>query len=231
MKIGGLQPVTLLDYPQKVAAIIFTSGCNMRCPFCHNPSLVWPQLIKRNKSISTKTAFAFLKKRKKYLDGVVITGGEPTLQPDLAAFCRQLKALGYLVKLDTNGLRPRVLEKLIKEKLVDYLAMDIKGPLKDYPKFCGLEIAPGAIVKSIELIKTSGLPYEFRSTVIKGWHRPKDLAQMTRLIAGAKKYFLQNFSRLDRLVDDDFSGQPLTNQELERFKKLAARRVAFCGLR
>src|SRR3989344_8788888 len=139
MKIGGLQPVTLLDYPQKLAAIIFTVGCNMRCPFCYNPSLVLADSIKKIRPIAASDALDFLKRRKKYLDGVVIGGGEPTLQPDLIKFCRQLKKIGYAIKLDTNGSLPEVLEKLINSRLIDYIAMDLKSSLKNYSQVVGLE--------------------------------------------------------------------------------------------
>ena len=164
MIIGGLQPVTLLDYPQKLAAIIFTSGCNMRCPFCYNPSLVIPEAIEKSGFIPEEDVVGFLKKRKKYLDGVVLTGGEPAMQPDVKNFCRKLKKLGYSIKFDTNGLLPDLLSDLISEKLIDYIAMDIKGPMVNYNKFSGVDAGEN-IEKSIKLIKDSGLPHEFRSTL------------------------------------------------------------------
>jgi len=175
MIIGGLQPVTLLDYPQKVAAIIFTSGCNMRCPFCYNPSLVLPDMIVKNKLLVESEVLDFLIRRKKYLDGVVITGGEPTIHADLSSFCQKLKDIGYDIKLDTNGLRPEVIKELIDGRLVDYIAMDIKGPADMIEKFAGQPVDTEKIKVTIELVKNSNLPYEFRSTVVSGFHRSEDI--------------------------------------------------------
>lgn len=231
MEIGGLQPVTLLDYPQKVAAIIFTLGCNMRCPFCYNPTLVVPELRQENRLIPEADVLEFMKKRKKYIDGVVISGGEPTLQPDLPAFLRKLKKLGYAVKLDTNGLRPEALEKLLEDELVDYLAMDIKGPLENYQKFCGVAASAGTIAKSISLVMGSGLPYEFRSTLSKGLHKAGDLEEMAEAIAGADQWYLQNFSRQDMLVGTGFSGRGFPRSELEKFVEIGSKKVKKCEIR
>lgn len=231
MEIGGLQPVTLLDYPQKVAAIIFTLGCNMRCPFCYNPTLVVPELRQENRLIPEADVLEFMKKRRKYIDGVVISGGEPTLQPDLPAFLRKLKKLGYAVKLDTNGLRPEALEKLLSDGLVDYLAMDIKGPLENYQKFCGVAASVGTIAKSIALVMASGLPYEFRSTLAKGLHKPDDVEAMSAAIAGADQWYLQNFSRQDMLVDTGFSGKGFSRSELDKFVEIGSKKVKKCEIR
>lgn len=231
MKIGGLQAVSLLDYPQKVAAIIFTSGCNMRCPFCHNPNLVLPQKIKSNKSITQEEVLVFLKLRRKYLDGVVITGGEPALQPDIVDFCRQIKDLGYDIKFDTNGTFPKVVKKLIDESLVSYLAMDVKGPMDQLKKFIGAEVNPADIIESIRLIMSSGLPYEFRSTLVNGLHEESDISAMADLILGAELYILQNFQSRPELVGQDFLGRPFSSQELERFRDLCLSRVKNCLIR
>ncbi|MFA5029688.1 MAG: anaerobic ribonucleoside-triphosphate reductase activating protein [Patescibacteria group bacterium] len=231
MIIGGLQPVTLLDYPQKVAAIIFTSGCNMRCSFCHNPELVLPELAKADSRRSVKKTINFLSDRKKYLDGVVITGGEPLMQRGLFGFCRRLKKDGYEIKIDTNGLLPAVLKKLIDKKLVNYLAMDIKGPLDDYERFCGVKVDSTKLAASIKIIKTSGLPYEFRSTLVKGLHRVSDFKKMLKTIKGAEKYYLQNFIFRDKLVGSDFKGKSFSPKELNNFLRLAGQQVKSCYLR
>ena len=231
MKIGGLQPVTLLDYPQKVAAIIFASGCNMRCPFCYNPSLVLPKFIEKIPVIDESETLRFLKKRKRYLDGVVIGGGEPTLQPDLIKFCRQLKKINYAIKLDTNGSLPEVLEKLINSRLIDYIAMDLKSSLKNYSQVVGLEIDPANIKKSIALIMKSGLPYEFRTTLVRYLHTYDDIEDIAKLIKGANKYFLQGFRRQTDLVDQDFNGRSFPLKTMIEFKNMAGKYVKVCEVR
>lgn len=231
MKIGGLQPVTLLDYPQKVAAIIFAQGCNMRCPFCYNPNLVLPDLIDQEKPFSQEKVFELLRRRQKYLDGVCLTGGEPTLQLDLADFCRAIKNLGLLIKLDTNGLLPDVLRNLIDQQLVDYVAMDIKGPLHNLEKFCGLNVDPEKIKASIEIIKNSDLGYEFRSTLVKGLHTKEDVKKMAQEISGARTYFLQNFNPQDVLVGRDFKGESFTHKQMQEFCQLAGKYVEHCEVR
>jgi len=231
MKIGGLQKVTLLDYPEKVAAIVFTSGCNFRCPFCYNPTLVLPELIAESQFIPPGELLAFLKKRKKYLDGVVISGGEPTLNPKLIPLLEKIKNLGYEIKLDTNGAYPEILQTVIKRGLVDYLALDIKGPLEEYEKFCGVPIEVEKIKTSIKLVKNSSLPYEFRSTIVKGWHQQEDFEKMAQAISGARLYYLQNFSPGVRLVKKDFSGRLFTPKELAELKILAEKYVKKCLVR
>ena len=231
MKIGGLQPVTLLDYPGLVAATIFTSGCNMRCPFCYNPGLVLPQLIVKDGGLPEKELFDFLKQRKKYLDGVCITGGEPLLQPDIVNFCVKIKKLGYLIKLDTNGLQPKKLAKLIDKKLIDYIAMDIKGPVGNYQKYVGATVDTDKVKKSIAIIKDSGLAYEFRSTLAKGLHQKEDILAMAEMIRGAKKYFIQNFTAPEMCVDRNFKGTPFTQAEMIEFQVVAKKAVADCQLR
>lgn len=231
MQIGGFQPLTLLDYPQKVAAIIFTSGCNLRCLFCYNPDLVLPELINTSSLFSEKKVLSFLRRRRQYLDGVCLSGGEPTIHSDLPDFCRQLKKMNYLVKVDTNGLLPVMIEKLIAEKLVDYLAMDIKASLENYEHFCGVKIAPENILASIKIIKASGLDYEFRSTLIKGFHAREEIIAMAKLISGAKNYFLQNFEPRGRLVGNHFPGRAFSVQEMADWRALAAGYVECCRLR
>ena len=193
----------------------------MRCPFCHNPDLVIPENIEKSHLLDEEELLAHLQKRKKYLDGLVITGGEPTTQPDIIDFCRKIKEMGYNIKLDTNGLMPEILEKLLQEKLLDYIAMDIKGPVDKYEKFCGIGGNSDKIYESIEIVKDSGLKYEFRSTLVKGLHSKDDVLEMAKAISGAKLYYLQNFNFQDRLVDGNFSGQSNTLKEMENLVKIA----------
>ncbi|MFA6525867.1 MAG: anaerobic ribonucleoside-triphosphate reductase activating protein [Candidatus Buchananbacteria bacterium] len=229
MKIGGLQPVTLLDYPQKLAAIVFTAGCNMRCPFCYNSKLVLPELLSDANLYKEDEVIEFLKKRKKYLDGLVITGGEPLLQEDLADFLRKMKAVGYEIKLDTNGLQSEKLKDLLEEKLVDYIAMDIKGPLESYEKFSG--VSAGQVANSIKIIMKSGLPYEFRSTVVKGLHSKEDITAMAKTIKGAKLYYLQNYMASTPLAGDKFKGKEFFLKDMEDMRQIAGQYVKKCLIR
>jgi pyruvate formate lyase activating enzyme len=229
MKIGGLQPVTLLDYPEKLAAIIFTAGCNMRCPFCYNFNLVLPEQFSSKRLYDENEVIEFLKKRKKYLEGLVISGGEPTFQEDLPEFLAKMKKIGYAVKLDTNGFRPEVLQQLIENKLVDYLAMDIKGSLEDYERFT--EVPAGRIDESIKIVMASGLPYEFRSTLVKGLHEGADIIKMAQAIKGAEKYYLQNFSEAPVLAGEKFKGKAFFKKELEEMRQLAEKYVKCCEVR
>lgn len=195
MLIGGLQKTTLIDYPGKIACTVFTLGCNFRCRFCSNPELVLPSKIKKQPRISEKEFFAFLKEKRGLLDGIVLCGGEPTLNKDLPDFIKKIRKLGFLVKLDTNGSNPEMLKKLIKQKLIDCIAMDVKAPLtsQKYEAITGIKIDLGKIKKSMEIIKYSGIDGEFRTTVVPGIHTKEDIIQIAKDIAPAKKYFLQNF--------------------------------------
>lgn len=192
MTIHGFQKMTLLDFPGKVACIVFTAGCNLRCPFCHNAPLV--TRTDPADRIDEDEVFAYLKKRQGIVDGVVITGGEPTLQKDLDDFIRRVRALGYAVKLDTNGTRPDVLAALLDEGLVDYVAMDIKNCPDRYAETVGIEgfdLAP--VRRSIELLRQSGVEYEFRTTVADELHTPQDIGVLAAWIAHAPRYFIQPF--------------------------------------
>ncbi len=190
MKIGGLQKVTLIDYPGKVACTVFLSGCNFRCPFCYSPELVLPEEIKKHPVIREEDFFDFLSEKKGLLDACVICGGEPTIYGDeLIDFCKKIKEMGFFIKLDTNGSNPDLLIKLIP--LIDYVAMDIKAPLnEDYKKFSGVDCLD-KIKKSIEIIKKSGIDYEFRTTITD--HSINDIVEIAKYISPAKKYFLQRF--------------------------------------
>lgn len=192
MQINGFQKITLLDYPGKVACTVFTAGCNFRCPFCHNASLVTH--IDNSVSFSEQAILDYLEKRQGILDGVCITGGEPLLQPDIAKFLKKIKALGYAVKLDTNGSFPEKLKDLIEEKLVDYVAMDIKNSKEKYAETIGVDGKfMENIEKSISYLLENKVDYEFRTTVVSQFHTPQDIVSIGEWIKGANKYFLQNF--------------------------------------
>ncbi|NCN21985.1 anaerobic ribonucleoside-triphosphate reductase activating protein [Candidatus Falkowbacteria bacterium] len=235
MIIGGLEKLTLIDYPNHLAAIIFTFGCNFRCHYCYNPMLVLPQEGKdvKNKedlsSIASKDLFLFLQERFGRLEGVVITGGEPTLHSDLPDFIRKIKKIGYLVKLDTNGTNPEMLEKLIKAKLVDYLAMDIKSDADHYENAVSAKVDFKKLEKSAKLIMTSGLPYEFRTTMVPGLVDKEIFLAMGSFIKGAKKWYLQNFKSDTNLVDADFKNQKsFSLKEMKEFVRLGRDFVEFC---
>jgi pyruvate formate lyase activating enzyme len=187
MDIGGFQKTSLLDYPSEVSAIVWTVGCNFCCPFCYNVDIV-------NKTvalISEDEVFSYLKKRKNMLDAVVITGGEPFLQKDLKQFCQQLKTLGYLVKIDTNGTFADKLEALFDEGLVDYVAMDIKASKEKYNRLAGVSVDLKQIEKSIELIRKRAPDYEFRTTFVPGLLTKEDIVDIGRWLCGSKRFFLQ----------------------------------------
>ena len=187
--IGGVQKTSLLDYPGKIACIVFSNRCNFRCGYCHNPELI----TKLEPVLTVPAFFEFLNSRKGKLDGVVVTGGEPTLQKGLYDFIIQIKALGFLVKLDTNGTNPVMIERLINDGLLDYIAMDIKAPLEKYKDITNVECSTINIQKSIELIMNSKVDYEFRTTVLKSQFTFDDFDKIGKLINGAKRYYLQKF--------------------------------------
>ena len=202
MNIAGVQKVTLLDYPGKVACEIFTQGCNFECPFCQNSSLI---PITNTGEFSEEEIFEYLTLRKNILDGVVITGGEPTVQKDLKGFIKKIKDLGLLVKLDTNGGNPKVLQELIDEKLVDYVAMDIKNIFNKYNITAGKKINLDNIKKSIEILKASKIDYEFRTTIIKEMHSLDDIISICKLVGDAK-YYLQNFEDSENVLNHSLHG-------------------------
>jgi len=202
MTLGGLQKLTLIDYPGKIAATVFTMGCNFSCPFCHNPELVDPQKIKDQPRIDQDDFFAFLKDRRELLEGVCITGGEPTLYPGLYEFIKKIKELGFLVKLDSNGTNPNLVAQLLTEGLVDYIAMDIKAPLERYKQIVGFDVPLLDIQRSVELTR-SAPDYEFRTTVVPSLHTQKDILSIGQWLQGAKKYFLQQF-RAHKTLDNSF---------------------------
>lgn len=196
MKIAGLMKLTLLDFPGRVACTVFLAGCNFRCPFCHNGSLVRGG----DGDISREELLAFLKKRRGVLDGVCVTGGEPLMNPDVAELIREIKSLGYPVKLDTNGSYPERLSELIGEGLIDYVAMDVKHREGAYATACGVEVDEAKIEKSIEILKSSGIEHEFRTTVVKGIHTAEDIAQCAKRIGAGEKYFLQSYKDSEDII-------------------------------
>lgn len=219
MLIAGLNKTTLLDYPGCVAATVFTGGCNFRCPFCHNGSLVLAPLSQG--FYSEKEIFAFLEKRKNVLKGVCVTGGEPTLQEDLPEFLLRVKEMGYRVKLDTNGYKPDVLEELLGKKLLDYVAMDIKNCPEKYAVTSGLGTGEDwkQIHDSIKILKESSIPYEFRTTVVKELHLKEDLVKIGEWIKGCSLYYLQQYQDneniLCRIVQQDGGARGLEEAELK----------------
>lgn len=214
MQIYGLNKTTLLDYPQHVAATLFTGGCNFRCPFCHNGGLVVDP--DSQPQIPEEEIFAFLQKRKGILTGICITGGEPTLQPDLADFIRRIRSLGFLVKLDTNGYQPEVLLQLLTEKLLDYVAMDIKSSPEHYARTAGLsQLDFSLIERSAALIRNAGIAYEFRTTVVRELHSLADFIQIGQWLAGSSAFFLQSYTEAGQVLQPGF--HPCTKKELLDF--------------
>jgi len=216
MRISGLQKTTLLDYPGKVACTVFLSGCNLRCPFCHNASLV---VRPAEDAVTEEEFFAFLRKRKGILDGVCITGGEPTLRTDLPDFIGKIKNLGYLVKLDTNGTNPEMLEKLISEGLVDFVAMDIKNAPSRYAPICGGVDVLEAVKKSVELLMKGTVDYEFRTTCVRPFHDIAAMEEIGKWLAGGSQYYLQKFVDSGDLIGTNVS--ELSKEEMEALRQAA----------
>ncbi len=242
MKLSGLQKITMLDFPGKLASTVFTCGCNFRCPFCHNVDLVWHAA--QAAEIPINDVLSYLTERKNYLEGICITGGEPLIQPeaDIISFIQTVKNLGLLVKLDTNGTNPDTLEKLIDNKLIDMVAMDVKTSLDKYPILAGLgkddfgkkalnlsgeSISKllSSIQRSINILLQNKIPYEFRTTVIKPLHSAEDFENIGKLIEGAENYYIQSYrhASADTAEDDIFSAY--TNEELEMFKNIVQKYV------
>lgn len=205
MIISGLQKMTLLDYPGKIAATVFTGGCNFRCPYCHNASLVLN--AGNTQDISEKDFFEFLSKRKGLIDGVCISGGEPLLQKEIGQFIFEIKSLGFLVKLDTNGSFPAKLKELVGNGLVDYVAMDIKNSPASYARAVGtIEDVLTKITESVAFLLTGHVEYEFRTTVVKGLHTTEDFVSIGKWIQGTERYFLQNFVDSGDLIQPGLQG-------------------------
>jgi len=231
MIIGGLQKLTLIDYPGKLACTVFLAGCNFRCPWCYSAELVLPEKIKRQPKISEKDFFSFLEERKGLIDGVVLCGGEPTINKDLEKFARKIKNMGFLVKLDTNGSNPAVLKNLIDKKLIDYAAMDIKGPLGLDFQFSVVNFQKD-IEKSVKLLKNSKIDFEFRTTAVPGIHKKEDFLKIAKWIGGKNvKYYLQNF-RPEKTINSKFEKiKPYSNDYLLDIKRQISKYFKICEIR
>ena len=212
MKISGFDKLTLLNYPDKVACTIFTSGCNLRCPFCHNSGLV----TNNYNEISFDSIYEYLKKRVGILDGVCITGGEPLIHADIKDYIKKIKDLGYLVKIDTNGCNPKLLKELIDLKLVDYIAMDIKNIYSKYDITCGVKVNIDNIKKSISIIENSGIDYEFRTTIVKEFHSTQDIKEILSYISSNSNYYIQNFKNSNDVFNRNLSS--FSEKELVEMK-------------
>lgn len=263
MKILGLQKLTLLDFPGRVAAIVFTGGCNFRCPFCQNSSLVLaPQSVPE---ISEEEFRQFLSKRQGLLDGICVTGGEPTLHADLPDFLASIKDTGYLVKLDTNGTNPDMLESLLSDGLLDYVAMDVKAGPGNYARVCGLSALSDIVVSNastptasscpdsadavsadlsgpgerlltnvrrcVDLLKNSGIEYEFRTTVVKGLHSTQDFEEIASWLAGCRAYFLQAFRDCPEVLLEDHSFSAFSDEEMKAFLRIVQKKIPQAALR
>lgn len=226
MKICGIQKLTLLDYPGKVACTLFAGKCNFRCPYCHNGDLV----LGEQPGIGEEELLAFLKKRRGVLDGVCVTGGEPTLQRELPEFLRKIKDMGYEVKLDSNGYRPKVLRDLVDAGLVDYIAMDIKNTPARYAETAGVEkLELLKIQESVEFLMEGRVDYEFRTTVARELHGREEIEVLGRWLAGCRRYFLQNYKESEFVIRPVFSGY--SREQLERFRSILLRTIPAVEIR
>ena len=204
MKIGGIQKTSLLDYPGEISAIVWTVGCNFRCPFCYNRDIVLGNV----KIITAEEVFFFLEKRKGLLDGVVVTGGEPLLQEDIFDFCLNLKKMSYLVKIDTNGTFPEKIKELIEKKLIDYVAMDIKAPKNKYEKLTNVKVDIKKIEESIKILQNSKIDYEFRTTFVPGMLTKNDIIEIGKWLKNSKKFYLQQFKPISPMISNELECKP-----------------------
>lgn len=227
MIIHGLNKTTLLDFPGHLAATVFFGGCNFRCPFCHNASLVLNP--KAQPTIPEEDFFSFLSKRKNILEGVCITGGEPTLMPDLEDFIRKIKDYGLLVKLDTNGYRPEVLKDLINKDIIDYVAMDIKSSPENYNAACGAIIDMSRIKESVEFLKSGIVPYEFRTTIVKELHSEDDIIKIGQWLCGSENYFLQCYKDSGDIISEGLSAHD--SSTLKKFQTILEKTIKTVQIR
>ncbi|EKE28365.1 MAG: hypothetical protein ACD_3C00068G0001 [uncultured bacterium (gcode 4)] len=232
MLLSWIKKTTLLDYPGKVSTIVFTLGCNMRCQYCHNYEFVLPEKVKdfMKDLISDVAFFNFLKTRVGFLDWVVISGWEPTIQKDLYSFIKKIKELWYLVKLDTNWRDPDILQKLIDDRMIDYIAMDIKNPFNRYKIITWVEEDMSAYRKSASMIMSSGVDYEFRTTVAKWYHSDEIIKEIWEDIRWAKKWFLQNYEEKN-ILNSSFDGKPFISEELLKLKLIWSLYTDKCEIR
>ena len=228
MRICGLQKLSMVDYPGKLAATVFAGGCNLRCPFCHNALLV--TRLGESPVLSEEEILAFLESRRGLLDGVVLSGGEPLMQPDAPAFLRKVRALGFPVKVDTNGFYPEALRRLLDEGLCDYVAMDIKNRPEKYGLTTGMpRIDLGPVRESVELLLSGRVPYEFRTTAVREFHEEADFRAMGKWLKGAKQYVIQNFVDSGNLISGGLHG--FSEAELRVFARAAEESLPAVSLR
>lgn len=226
IRIGGIQKLSLVDYPGHVAAALFLAGCNMRCGYCHNPELVLPERLAP--SIPVEEVMIFLKSRVGRLDGVVISGGEPTVQEDLPELCRRIKALGFDVKLDTNGTHPSMVRQMIDEGTIDFIAMDVKGPLEKYVEIAARPIDLEAITENVRLMIDSGIDHEFRTTIVREQLEVADFEKIGQLVKGAKRFALQHF-RTGTTISPKFAHfHAFSDEEFAAAKKIMEGYVDKC---
>jgi len=232
MLFGGLHKNSLIDFPGKISCVLFVMGCNFDCPYCHNPKLA-KGCIDDQAAFDADSAYDFLENRKGFLEGVVISGGEPTLQEELIAICQRIKQIGYPIKLDTNGSRPQVLKRLIEAELVDYVAMDIKTDPFRYAPLIKKNFNPDTLLSSIRILMESKVDYEFKTTCIKPLVDADVIETISRLIKGSPLYALQQFHNTDVLHPEFFQENDCRydSQELKRLKSIAAPWVDRCIVR
>ncbi|MBI4117762.1 MAG: anaerobic ribonucleoside-triphosphate reductase activating protein [Parcubacteria group bacterium] len=231
MRIGGLQKISLQDYPGKVASIVFTQGCAFRCGYCHNPELVDQKRF--GKPVSEDAFFSFLISRVGKIDAVVVSGGEPLLHRDIFDFLRKIKDMGFAVKVDTSGVFPQALESIMEQRLADYIAMDIKASPCEYRRVVNMpSLRYDIIQRSIDMILHSDIDYEFRSTLIAGMHQVSDIERMAFGIRGAKRFFLQKFQKQTELLDHAYHGyDAVPDDEMRIMKTIAEKYVQYCEIR
>jgi len=228
LPIKGFQTTTLIDYPGRIASIVFIGGCNLNCGFCYNVDLISGH--EKTKNIDPKEILLNVKERKGYIDGVVITGGEPLMYPEIVGFVKDLKARGLCVKIDTNGTNPELLKEIIE--LVDYVAMDIKGVLDKYSVIAGVECDINEIKKSIEILKNSSVEYEFRMTVLPKYHSLDDMKEISKMLQGSKKFAIQQFRNDVKLLDMSLHKEKqYSKEELEGFKKILEKDIEIVEIR
>lgn len=228
MRIGGLQPTSLVDYPGTVSSVVFTVGCNFRCPYCHNAELVYetPERI-----IDEEEVFGFLESHRGVLPAVVVTGGEPTMHEDLPQFLARLRAMGFLVKLDSNGTHPKMLKDIVSAGSVQYIAMDIKAPLAHYSRSVGAAVNTDAIQESVAFLREGMVDYEFRTTVVRSQLTPEDIMQIGKEIQGARRYYLQQFNPLKTLHPSFHTKLAYSRVQLDDMAGALSPYVDYCGVR
>lgn len=230
MYVEGIQKLTLLDYPGYVACVVFTKGCNFKCPFCHNSSLIDLKISEDSQPDIENEFWELLEKRKSILEGVVITGGEPLLQSDIYDFTQRIKSMGYKIKLDTNGSNPKRLKELVNVGLVDYVAMDVKNSIEKYSETCGISIDTTRIKESIDFLIGCNIPYEFRTTAVIGLHDPEDFNKIGRLLRGTKKYYIQTYRMTDTVLNPKGLSEP-SREDLNSFIKAVREHIPQSELR